>query len=141
MTEAFAPPPGRRLFTQRLAVQPDDIDQFGHVNNMVYVRWVQDMAGAHWAALAPAELQAQFIWFVLRHEIDYRRPAYLDSVLEARTWVGAPKGARFDRFVQIRSAADGAVHAEARTTWAMIDAATRRPLRVPKELVALFMEE
>lgn len=125
-------------FEVPLAVKPEDIDELGHVNNVVYLRWVQDAATAHWRALATTEEQDQWLWVVLRHEIDYLAQARPGDVLVARTWVGEARGARFDRFVEILRGTDGAVLARAKTTWALLDAGSRRLARVPKELAARF---
>jgi acyl-CoA thioester hydrolase len=121
-----------------LPIRPDaaDIDQLGHVNNAVYVRWIQDVATAHWQASAPEPWRSQLVWMVLRHEIDYRRPALLGDDLLGETWVGDASGARFDRFVRIRRSSD--VLVEAKTTWVAVDAVSQRPRRVPPELVAHF---
>jgi acyl-CoA thioester hydrolase len=129
MSERFALP-----FT----AQPEDIDELGHVNNAVYVRWIQDIATAHWRAVARAEDVDRYVWVVTRHEIDYRRPTMPGESVTARTWVGSPQGARFDRFVEI-AGADGAVKVSARTVWALVDAATRRPLRITPEIAAPFL--
>lgn len=133
------PPAERPVHEQTFEPQPADIDELGHVNNTVYLRWVQDMATAHWRVLAPAEDVERFVWVVLRHEIDYRRASLLGETLIARTWVGEPpKGARFDRIVEIVGP-DGGVRVAARTTWAMLDRSSMRPLRVPRELAAPFL--
>ena len=119
---------------------PADIDELGHVNNAVWVRWIQDVATAHWAAVAPAEHQAAYVWVVTRHEIDYRGNVAAGETVTGETWVPAPpKGARFDRHVRF-TGADGRVKVEAVTTWALLDRATGRLLRVRPEMAAAFME-
>ena len=131
------PPPDRTPFSLSLTARPEDIDELGHVNNTVYLRWVQEVAVAHWQAVAPAADIARLVWVVTRHEIDYRRPTLVGETLVATTWVGHPKGARFDRFVEI-SGSDGSLRCAAHTDWALLDAETRRLLRVTPELAALF---
>ena len=128
------------VFTLSLTPGPADIDVLGHVNNAVYVRWMQEIAVAHWQAVARAEDIARFVWVVTRHEIDYRRPTLPGETLTGRTWVGVPQGARFDRFVEF-TGSDGQVKAAARTVWALIDRASQRPLRIPTELVAPFLAQ
>jgi len=126
-------------FTQQRTPAPEDIDELGHVNNAVYVRWIQDIAVAHWYAVAPADLARNVVWVVVRHEIDYRAPSHLGETLTLRTWVGdAPKGARYDRFVEI-SGPDGKVRVRALTTWALLDRESRRPMRVTPEITAPFV--
>jgi acyl-CoA thioester hydrolase len=138
MTKLLEPPIGRQVFSRTFTPVPDDIDANGHVNNVVYVRWIQDMATSHWNARQPAEEQAKWAWIVLRHEIDYRRALMPGETATARTWVAeTPEGPRFDRFVRI-DGPDGAMCAQARTVWCMIEQATGRPKRVTPEIVARF---
>lgn len=113
------------------------IDQHGHVNHKVYVSWAEQAGMRHWAAIAPAEMQVRWIWVATRLEIDFKRETLLGETLRVETWVGQARGARFDRHVRIRGAT-GALKAEAVTTWALIDAATRKPARVTADMIALF---
>ena len=111
-------------FEKRITAQPEDIDELGHVNNAAWVRWIQDMATAHWRAVAPPEHVDAYIWVVTRHEIDYLRAVGPGETVTGRTWVGeAPKGARFDRHVEFVGD-DGKPRVRARTTWAILDKAT-----------------
>jgi acyl-CoA thioester hydrolase len=129
----------RPVFTHRIVAPADAIDELGHVNNAVWVRWIQEVALAHWYSVADPAHQDDYIWVVVRHEIDYLRPAFEREVLIGRTWVGdAPKGARFDRHMEFVGE-DGKVRVRATTIWAIIDKASGRPIRVPAEVVAPFM--
>jgi acyl-CoA thioester hydrolase len=132
-------PADRTIFEVPFSAAPEDIDELGHVNNAVWVRWIQDVATAHWQAVAdPADIAA-FLWVVTRHEIDYLRALGPGGHVTARTWVGeAPKGARFDRHIEFVGTG-GMLHVRARTTWAMIDRASGRPLRVTPEVAAPFL--
>ncbi|CAN1542248.1 FcbC Predicted thioesterase [Sphingomonadaceae bacterium] len=125
-------------FTRIFTPTPADIDELGHVNNAVWVRWIQDMATAHWAAVAdPAHVEA-YIWVVTRHEIDYRGNVALGESVTAKTWIEKqPRGATFDRRVEFVNAAGKAI-VSANTTWAMIDRASGRLCRVPAEVAAPF---
>ena len=108
------------------------------MNNVVYLGWVQQLATAHWRARAPAEEQNRWAWIVLRHEVDYRRPLLPGEVATARTWVAeTADGPRFDRFVRF-DGPDGAMCAQARTVWCLIEAATGRPKRVPDWMLQTF---
>ncbi len=127
-----------KAFELRLAMEPADIDQLGHVNNVTYLRWVQEAATAHWMADAPPEDQARLLWVVLRHEIDYKRAALPGDEIVARTWVGAATRLRFERFTEILRAGDGQVLAEAKTIWCPIDARTMKPVMVSPEVRAIF---
>ena len=128
-----------RRFHIRFRAQDADIDELGHVNNAVWVQWIQEVALAHWYSVADPVLQDAYIWVVVRHEIDYLRAVVEGETVTGRTWVGeAPKGARFDRHVKFVGA-DGKVKVEAVTTWAIIDREAGRIIRVPKHLAALFL--
>jgi acyl-CoA thioester hydrolase len=108
-------------FEALIAVQAADIDALGHVNNVTYLRWVQDAATAHWQAAASPADQAALAWVVLRHEVDYKRPAFLRDQIIARTWVGEATRHRFERHTELLRAADRKLLARARTIWCPID--------------------
>ena len=130
---------GRPVFELGFTALPEHIDELGHVNNAVWVRWIQEIAVAHWRSIAPREHDDAFFWVVVRHEIDYLRPAHEGDRITGRTWVGeAPKGARFDRLVEF-SGEDGKARVRARTVWAIIDKAAGRPVRVPADVIAPFI--
>ena len=120
-------------------VLPADIDGQNHVNNIVYLRWIQDVATAHWQSLASGEAQAAIGWVVLRHEIDYRSPAALGDEILLRTWVGQASRLKFERFTEIRRKIDNKqLLAQARTLWVPVDVRTGKPMRVSAELRAQF---
>lgn len=126
-------------FTLTITAADADIDELGHVNNAVWVRWIQDIATAHWAAIAPPEHRAAYVWVVTRHEIDYRSNVVAGETVTGETWVPEPpKGARFDRHVRF-TGSDGKVKLEAVTTWALLDRATGRLLRVRPDIAAPFL--
>jgi acyl-CoA thioester hydrolase len=127
-----------KSFIQNFTAAPTDIDELGHVNNSVWVRWMQEISVAHWRAVATAEQDAAYVWVIVRHEIDFSGNIRAGETAEARTWVGeAPKGAKFDRHIEF--ARDGKVLVRATTTWAILDKATQRLVRVPKDVAARFM--
>ena len=130
--------PAAAVFDLALSVEPGDIDQIGHVNNITYLRWVQDVAIAHWKAAASEADQAKLRWVVLRHEIDYKRPAYLGDAIIARTWVGERTRVRFERHTEVLRAGDGLLLARARTIWCPVDADTGKPARVSAEIRTCF---
>ena len=138
MSRPFDPPAGRQVFTRAFAPEPTDIDENGHVNNVVYLGWAQDLAIAHWKSRAEAADQAAFAWVALRHEVDYRRALVLGETASARTWVAeVADGPRFERFVRI-DGPDGVMSAQVRTVWVLIDKASGRPKRVPPHMVEMF---
>ena len=126
------------IFEMSVAVQSGDIDEQNHVNNTVYLRWVQDVATAHWRALASADAQRAIGWVVLRHEIDYKIPASLGDEIVLRTWVGVASRLKFERFTEMRRKIDNELLAKARTVWVPIDWQTGKPTRVPDDVRAQF---
>jgi acyl-CoA thioester hydrolase len=125
-------------FIHIIHVEPADIDEMGHVNNVVYVRWVQDVAAAHWNAAANEMLRRKYRWVVLRHEIDYKSAVTANDTIEGATWVGQHQGAKFDRYVSLTSLASSKVVAQAKTTWCLLDGHTYRPIRIPAEILSLL---
>ena len=119
-------------------VEPADIDEMGHVNNVTYLRWVQDVAVAHWKAIATAADQTRLWWVVVRHEIDYKHPAFLGDEIIARTWVGVASRIRFERHTELLRSSDRCLLARARTLWCPIDAATGKPTSVGPDVRARF---
>lgn len=129
----------RPTFEMTFTALAEHIDELGHVNNAVWVQWIQEIAVAHWRSVTRPEHDAAYFWVVTRHEIDYLRPAFEGDRVTGRTWVGeAPQGARFDRLVEL-TGADGKVCVRARTVWAIVDKASGRPIRVPAQVVAPFV--
>ena len=126
-------------FTQIFTAQAEHIDLLGHVNNAVWVQWMEAIATAHWESIASADDLDRWVWVVARHEIDYRGNIRLGESVTATTFVPeGPTGARFDRRVDFRDAA-GKLIVSACTTWALIDRASGRLHRVRADLAAQFM--
>lgn len=126
------------LHTRTFTAGPAHIDVLGHVNNAVWVQWMEALATSHWEALAPAAWQEAYVWVVTRHEIDYRGNIAQGESVTGETFVpDPPRGARFDRRVDFRTTA-GKVIVSARTQWVLIDKASGRIQRVPAEMAALF---
>jgi len=121
-----------------LAAETADIDEQNHVNNTVYLRWVQEVATAHWKSLASAEAQKAIGWIVLRHEIDYKSAASLGDEIVLRTWVGEASRLKFERFTEVRRKIDNVLLAQARTLWVPVDSRTGKPTRVSVEVREKF---
>ena len=127
----------QKKFNLKLQVTDADIDDLGHVNNVVYLRWVQEAAEAHWKSLTTTEQRLELAWVVLRHEIDYYQAAKQNDSLIASTWVGETAGVKSIRFVQILNNA-GTLYAQSCTTWCLIDPATQKPKRITPEIQQIF---
>ncbi|WP_210464493.1 acyl-CoA thioesterase [Rufibacter roseolus] len=125
-------------FNIAIKVNEADIDALGHVNNVVYLRWVQEVSAAHWAHVAPGHMQEQYLWVVLRHEIDFHKPAFAEDTITGYTWVGNHQGAKFERFVSLYRTGTEDLLASAKTTWCLLDARTLRPKRIEQEMLDLL---
>ncbi len=123
---------------QRRRPAAADIDELGHVNNAVYLVWAQQIAVAHWAMAAGRNLIEKHLWVVLRHEIDYREAILPGDEVEVRTWLGRADGPRFARHIDIRKKGATRFSAKVLSDWCLIDATTRRPMRVTPEILEAF---
>ncbi len=118
----------------KLRVSLEHLDNLDHVNNVVYVSWIQNVADAHWKAAAPEELRSHCRWVVMRHQVDYFVPAVEGDELELLTWIDPANGARSVRHVTIERIADRKVLAYAETTWCLLDPKSGKPKRVSPEI-------
>ena len=125
-------------YEMSIFVQHSDIDELGHVNNVVFLKWVQDVAIAHWSAVATDEQKRTLLWVVARHEIDYKRPAYEAETIIARTWVGGATHRLFERHTELLRRSDRKILAKALTLWAPIDIITKGTVRAPSDVYRMF---
>jgi acyl-CoA thioester hydrolase len=128
-------------FELQLVVADADIDALGHASNVAFVRWIQEAAIAHSTAVglgleAYQRLGAVFV--VVRHEIDYLRPALRGDALAARTWISSVMAAKCVRATEIVRRSDGQVLARGATTWGFIEIASMRPRRIPEDVRGAF---
>lgn len=123
-------------FSHKFFVKKSDLDEQGHVNNVVFVRWIQDVAVAHWLSSATPEQQAKYTWVVLRHEIDYKKQGFEKEEITATTWVGEPTRVSWERFTEITRGESLLV--KARSVWCLIERETSKPTRITSELKELF---
>jgi len=120
-----------------IRILPDDIDFMGHVNNARYLNWVQDAVVSHWRRFAPADEIAAKLWVALKHEITYRKPAFLDDQVMASVVLEKVEGARAFYATLIKRGEE--VIAEVKSSWCCLDAQTMRPARIAKDVVAHFL--
>jgi len=123
-------------FSNSFKVSANDIDEQGHVNNVAYLRWIQDIAVAHWRHAATEEMLEKFSWVVIRHEIDYKKQAFENEEITATTWVGEWTKVTCERFTEIRRGQDLLV--KSRTLWCMVGRETVRPAKIERDLVQRF---
>lgn len=120
-----------------IAVQPEDIDFMGHVNNAHYLKWVQEAVVAHWEKIAPPSAVAEHLWVALKHEITYRKPAFLDDPIIATVIVEKVQGARAFYETLIKRGEE--VLAEVKSSWCCLDSATLRPARIAQDIAERFL--
>jgi acyl-CoA thioester hydrolase len=128
-------------FRLEIEAQPSDIDELEHVSNIAYVRWIQDAAAAHSAAVGltwPEYQRIGGMFVVRKHSIEYLRSALLGDRIELVTWVADFRGAATERRTRILRMADGVELAHATTTWAYLSRESGRPVRIPPDVVAAF---
>lgn len=125
------------MFRHAIAIAPVDIDHMGHVNNSVYLRWVQEAVVQYWESLAPTEAVAKHLWVALKHEITYLKPTFLSDTVVAEVFAEQVRGARaFFRTVVTRGEE---VLVEVQSCWCCLDAATKRPVRLKQEIADRFL--
>lgn len=124
----------KKFFTKHI-VTPEEIDALGHVNNVCYVSWVQNVAEKHWTVLSENCNFSSYVWVVLRHEIDYLGAAKLEDEITLKTWVGESYGAKSQRFVEILK--DGKVLVKATTIWCLLDKNSMKVIRIPRDILEI----
>jgi acyl-CoA thioester hydrolase len=127
-----------KTFEQTITVLQQHLDDLNHVNNVVYLQWVQDVASAHWNSLAADELKRKYSWVVLKHEIEYLGQAFLGDTLKVKTWVHKSAGVRSERNVEFYLQKTNKLLASAKTNWCLLDAATLKPRRIEADILQLF---
>lgn len=125
------------MFHHPIHIAQADIDHMGHVNNSVYLRWVQDAVVRYWETAAPAEAVASHLWVALKHEISYRKPAFLDDKVVADVIAEQVQGARAFFSTVIRRGEE--VLAEVKSCWCCLDAVSKRPARLAQDVARLFL--
>ncbi|HEY0657190.1 MAG TPA: thioesterase family protein [Pyrinomonadaceae bacterium] len=123
-------------FSYSFRVSADDIDEQRHVNNVAYVKWIQDVAVAHWFSATTETEREKYSWVVLRHEVDYKKQAFENEEVTTTTWVGEPTRISWERFTEITRGEDLLV--KARSVWCLIDRETSKPTRITSELKEIF---
>ncbi|WP_397446754.1 acyl-CoA thioesterase [Polaribacter sp. R77954] len=127
------------IFTLKITVSSEDIDNLLHVNNLVYVKWMDKIATKHWAFLTKNYPLPQYVWVVMRHEIDYLKQAGLGDEITVKTWVGETKGITSVRFMEFYKS--DVLLVKAKTTWAMLNAETYKPVRIREDVLRILSPE
>jgi len=125
-------------YKKTIIVLPKHLDDINHVNNVVYVQWMQDIAGEHWNSVASDKLKQDLLWMIKRHEIDYFNQAFLGDELVMETWTGDFTNVTWKRHYEIIRPADNKKIISASSVWIPFDRKTQRPRRVDEEMVMMF---
>jgi len=124
-------------FLYPVAITPADIDHMGHVNNSVYLKWVQDAVVDYWRSVAPPEAVAAHLWVALKHEITYRKPTFLQDTVVAEVIAEKVEGARAFFRTVVKRGED--VISEIQSCWCCLDAVSLRPARLAREVTSRFL--
>ena len=124
------------IFTYQHIVKKHELDTLQHVNNVVYVQWIQDISTKHWNDLTKNSPDLNFVWVVTRHEIDYKGQAVLGDEITFKTWVGETKGVTSVRHVEIYKGT--LLLVKAATTWCMLHAKTLKPARITESVLKVL---
>ena len=127
------------IFELKIKVSSEDIDTLDHVNNLVYVKWMDKIATTHWAYLTKENPLPQYVWVVMRHEIDYLKQATLGDEITVKTWVGETKGITSVRFMEFYK--NKTLLVKAKTTWVMLDAKTHKSTRIRENVLKVLLPE
>lgn len=125
-------------FQHLIQVSGNDIDALHHVNNVVYLRYAQEVAEAHWLLKGTEELRQQYAWVVLRHEIDYLSPSLLNQYILGTTWIESPIGPKVIRHVELFNKSVQRLSAKVKTTWCLLDATSLKPKRIDEAMIRVF---
>jgi len=124
-------------YQETFKVKESDIDALNHVNNVVYLQWVNDIAEKHWGILSNAAINKKYFWVAIRHEIDYLQQAFLGDEITVCTWIGETGGVKSIRNVYIYKGETLLV--KTKTTWCLIDVKTLKPTRIKEDITDLFI--
>ena len=125
------------MFRHPVAIDPADIDHMGHVNNAAYLKWVQEAVVDYWSSVAPPDAVGRHLWVALKHEITYLKPTFLQDAVVAEVIAEKVEGARAFFHTVLKRGEE--VLSEIQSCWCCLDAATRRPARLARDIVGRFV--
>ena len=124
------------VFKTTYTVIASDIDELNHVNNVVYLSWIQNIANLHWTQLKQDQDTSAYVWVVIRHEIDYIGQALLGDSIVAKTWVGETGGIRSIRHVEFYK--NNKLIVKAQTTFCLVNSKTFKPTRITDQILMML---
>ena len=127
------------VYSKTIHIPESAIDENGHVNNVTYVQWMQDIAVEHYASIGGIEAQgADSTWVVREHKIEYFLPAFLSEEIEVKTWVENIRRVRSLRKYEFTRTSDGKTLVKGETDWVFVDVKTGSPRAVPEAVIKVF---
>ena len=131
--------PVSSIYSKALTIPRSAIDENGHVNNVAYVQWMQDIAVEHYTSIGGVLAQGpDATWVVREHKIEYLLPAFAGEEIEIKTWVEDVRRVRSLRKYEFVRKADGKLLVRGETDWVFVDISTGRPLAIPDEVSRVF---
>ena len=128
----------RNHFSMMIRVEEQHLDDLNHVNNVIYVQWMQDIASKHWNTYVSDKLKEEVLWMTKRHEIDYYNQAFLHDELRMETWTGDYTNVTWKRHYEITRPSDNKKIIAAASVWIAVDKKTQRVRRIDDELLGTF---
>jgi acyl-CoA thioester hydrolase len=130
---------GNVSYEHSFRVEAKHLDTLNHVNNVVYLQWVNDISEKHWELLSNEDLNSKYFWVCLRHEIDYLNQAIIGEKIRVFTWVGESVGVKSVRNVIIYKG--DLILTKIKSTWCLIDAKTLRPTRIKEDILEVLVQK
>lgn len=127
-----------KVLEKEILVSKNDLDDLNHVNNVVYIQWIQKIAKEHWKKLASNEILDNYYWVLLEHQIKYLYPALLNDKIRIKTYIDKTEEIKSSRIVEIYNNDTNRLLVNSRTIWCLINSKTNKPVRIPDEIRQVF---
>ena len=127
-----------KILEKEITVSKNDLDDLNHVNNVIYIHWVQEIAKEHWKSLVSNEIIKNYYGVVLEHQIKYLNPALLNDKIMIKTYIEKTEGIRSNRIVEIYNRNNDKLLVKSKTIWCLINAKTNKPNRITDEIRKAF---
>ena len=127
-----------KVLEKEILVSKNDLDDLNHVNNVVYIQWIQKIAKEHWKKLASNEILDNYYWVLLEHQIKYLYPALLNDKIRIKTYIDKTEEIKSSRIVEIYNNDTNRLLVNSRTIWCLINSKTNKPVRIPHEIRQVF---
>jgi|TARA_B110000438_G_scaffold120016_1_gene117128 acyl-CoA thioester hydrolase len=127
-----------KYLEKEIIISKNDLDDLNHVNNVIYIHWVQEIAKNHWKNLVSNEIIKNYFWVLLEHEIKYLNPAFLNDKIRLKTYIEKTDGVKSSRIVEIYNKDTNKLLVTSKTIWCLINAKTGKPNRITEDIKKAF---